>query len=180
MHICLYGAAARRGRPAATAPAHGPSHAARAAERRPPSLSMSQLLNSVLPQRPIALVAMDSFCPLRGGQGSTSVVDVDYVKYQAKYHADNCVDMVILQGTTGEWPALSVDERLALAAAWRAAVPVGSALKLILHVGCACSSPPFRDSRALGICVARISLGVCGWMHLPVFSFSLPHEWQQA
>eukprot|EP01052_Picozoa_sp_SAG31_P049114 SAG31_NODE_10603_length_1118_cov_1.297350_1_plen_173_part_10 len=43
--------------------------------------------------------------------------------------------MVILQGTTGEWPALTIDERLALARAWREAVPIQSSLKLILHVG---------------------------------------------
>lgn len=45
------------------------------------------------------------------------------------------MDMVILQGTTGEWPALSTSERLAMAAAWRQAVPAGSQMKLILHVG---------------------------------------------
>jgi hypothetical protein len=103
---------------------------------------MSALLNSVLPQRPIALVAMDSFCPLRGGQGSTSYVDSSYVKYQARYHADNGVDMVILQGTTGEWPALTIDERLELAGAWRAAVPVGAARARRLHVGTHRIVPP--------------------------------------
>lgn len=45
------------------------------------------------------------------------------------------MDMVILQGTTGEWPSLSTAERLAMAAAWREAVPAGSRMKLILHVG---------------------------------------------
>ena len=45
------------------------------------------------------------------------------------------MDMVILQGTTGEWPSLSLQERLDMAAAWREAVPKGSRLKLILHVG---------------------------------------------
>ena len=45
------------------------------------------------------------------------------------------MDMVILQGTTGEWPSLPTPERLAMAAAWRQAVPPGSHMKLILHVG---------------------------------------------
>jgi N-acetylneuraminate lyase len=54
---------------------------------------------------------------------------------QARFHEANGMDMVILQGTTGEWPSLSTPERLAMAAAWRQAVPAGSRMKLILHVG---------------------------------------------
>ena len=48
----------------------------------------------------------------RARQGSDSYIDSSYVKYQAQYHMDNGVDMVILQGTTGEWPALTVRTRL--------------------------------------------------------------------
>ena len=54
---------------------------------------------------------------------------------QARFHDENGMDMVILQGTSGEWPSLSTPERLSMAAAWRDAVPVGSRMKLILHIG---------------------------------------------
>ena len=57
------------------------------------------------------------------------------IETQARFHEANGMDMVILQGTTGEWPSLSTPERLAMAAAWRQAVPPGSHMKLILHVG---------------------------------------------
>ena len=43
--------------------------------------------------------------------------------------------MALLQGTTGEWPSLSVQERIDLATEWRRCVPKGHAMKLILHIG---------------------------------------------
>ena len=39
---------------------------------------------------------------VRNGQGSASTIDISYVARQAQAAIDNCVDMVILQGTTGE------------------------------------------------------------------------------
>lgn len=44
------------------------------------------------------------------------------------------VDVVLLGGSNGEWPSLSVPERLALLHAWAAAV-AGAPLRLLFHVG---------------------------------------------
>ena len=96
---------------------------------------MKATLDDILPRKPISLVAMDSFAAFRGGSGSGSTVDLAYIKTQARWHLECGVDMVILQGTTGEWPSLSMAERLDMATAWREVVPYGSPLKLLLHIG---------------------------------------------
>ncbi len=44
-------------------------------------------------------------------------------------------DVALLQGTTGEWPSLSLQERIDLATEWRRCIPVGHKMKLILHIG---------------------------------------------
>ena len=95
----------------------------------------TEVLDALLPRQPISLVAMDSFAAFRGGAGASCTVDLGYIQTQARFHLAAGVDMVILQGTQGEWPSLTVDERLDMASAWRKYVPVGSALKLLLHVG---------------------------------------------
>jgi N-acetylneuraminate lyase len=64
------------------------------------------------------------------------------------------MDMVILQGTTGEWPSLSTPERLAMAAAWRQAVPAGSRMKLILHVG----HDSLVDAQRLAECAVSLDM----------------------
>lgn len=64
------------------------------------------------------------------------------------------MDMVILQGTTGEWPSLSTPERLAMAAAWRQAVPAGSRMKLILHVG----HDSLVDAQRLAECAVLLNM----------------------
>ena len=45
-------------------------------------------------------------------------------------HTQVGIDIVLLGGTTDEWASLSVDERIALAQAWRAAVPAGKCLRM--------------------------------------------------
>ena len=54
---------------------------------------------------------------------------------QAAFCHEQTVDVCLLQGTTGEWPSLSLDERIQLATEWRRCVPVGHPMKLILHIG---------------------------------------------
>eukprot|EP01052_Picozoa_sp_SAG31_P043663 SAG31_NODE_7346_length_1713_cov_1.447955_1_plen_223_part_10 len=95
----------------------------------------AEVLDSLLPRKPVSLVAMDSFAAFRGGCGADSTVDLAYIRTQGRFHLASGVDMVILQGTQGEWPSLTVEERLAMASTWRECVPVGSSLKLLLHVG---------------------------------------------
>ena len=56
------------------------------------------------------------------------------------------VDTLILGGTTDEFPSLSLDERVAIARAWRQAHPPGSTPKLVLHIGSDC----IPDAQALG------------------------------
>ena len=73
--------------------------------------------------------------PCRPGLLTCRCLPLADIATQARFHDENGMDMIILQGTTGEWPALSTPERLAMAAAWRDAVPFGSRMKLILHVG---------------------------------------------
>jgi hypothetical protein len=60
---------------------------------------------------------------------------VNQVEAQAEYCVAQGNDVALLQGTTGEWPSLSLQERIDLATEWRRCIPVGHKMKLILHIG---------------------------------------------
>ena len=62
--------------------------------------------------------------------------------------------MVILQGTTGEWPSLTMAERLGMAKAWREAVPAGSRMKLIMHVG----HDNLQDAKSLALAAVDLAM----------------------
>ena len=59
-----------------------------------------------------------------------------------------CVEnaTITVGGTTDEFPSLTMDERVAIAHAWRQAHPPGSTPKLVLHVGSDC----IPDAQRLG------------------------------
>lgn len=57
------------------------------------------------------------------------------VEAQAAFCIAQGNDVCLLQGTTGEWPSLSLNERIELATEWRRCVPYGHPMKLILHIG---------------------------------------------
>jgi len=57
------------------------------------------------------------------------------VPHQAEVVKREALDAVLIGGTTDEWPSQSLAERVAIAKAWRLAIPVGGAVKLILHTG---------------------------------------------
>lgn len=69
----------------------------------------------------------------------STLLDTEVVLSEVEGQAAYCVaqgnDVCLLQGTTGEWPSLSLNERIELATEWRRCVPHGSAMKLILHIG---------------------------------------------
>lgn len=60
---------------------------------------------------------------------------LDEVPTQAEFCVRAGNDVALLQGTTGEWPSLSLQERIDLATEWRRCIPVGHKMKLILHIG---------------------------------------------
>ena len=58
----------------------------------------------------------------------------------AKYTVQQGVDTIILGGSTGEWPSMTSNERLACLHAWRAALDalpaaIGSKPKILFHAG---------------------------------------------
>lgn len=65
-------------------------------------------------------------------------VNLEVVPAYAQLCAKNRVDVVLLGGSTAEWPSLTADERLALLSAWRAAIdalPAVQRPQLIFHAG---------------------------------------------
>jgi N-acetylneuraminate lyase len=65
-------------------------------------------------------------------------VNLGVIPAYAQLCAKSQVDVVLLGGSTAEWPSLTADERLALLSAWRAAIdvlPVASRPQLIFHAG---------------------------------------------
>ena len=58
-------------------------------------------------------------------------VNYDAIPSLARYSEAQGVEIVLLGGSTGEWPSLSADERLGLLKAWRAA----TALPVMFHAG---------------------------------------------
>ena len=71
---------------------------------------------------------------------------------QAEFCVAQGNDVALLQGTTGEWPSLTVQERLDLAAEWRRCIPKGHKMKLILHVG----HDSIADAKALARAAAEL------------------------
>ena len=76
-------------------------------------------------------------------------VRLDGVAAQAEFCVAAGNDVALLQGTTGEWPSLSLQERIDLAKEWRRCIPLGHAMKLILHIG--------HDALVDAITLARIA-----------------------
>lgn len=65
-------------------------------------------------------------------------VNLAMVPAYARLSERNGVDVVLLGGSTGEWPSLTADERLDLLSAWRAAlngIPASRRPQLIFHAG---------------------------------------------
>lgn len=87
---------------------------------------------------------MIDFQPLRGlvaavhtPLNSQGELALDAVEKQAAWMLNQSVHTVFIGGSTGESHSLSLDERIALANRWRD-VRKGSALRLVVHVGCNC------------------------------------------
>jgi N-acetylneuraminate lyase len=66
------------------------------------------------------------------------------------------VSGVFVCGTTGEWPSLTVDERMQVAQRWKQAAP--DSLRVVIHVGALCQA----DARALAAHAARIGAHAIG------------------
>lgn len=65
-------------------------------------------------------------------------VNYDVIPAYARLGAKNGVDVVLLGGSTAEWPSLTADERLNLLSVWRKAIddlPEESRPQLIFHAG---------------------------------------------
>lgn len=68
------------------------------------------------------------------------------VSEQHAFKRERAVDVVLVGGTTDEWPSQSLRERKELARAWRAVQPAEDAgVKLMMHVG----ANAITDARAL-------------------------------
>lgn len=71
---------------------------------------------------------------------ANGTLDLGVVPGYAKYTVQQGVDTIILGGSTGEWPSMTSNERLACLHAWRAALDalpaaVGSKPKILFHAG---------------------------------------------
>jgi N-acetylneuraminate lyase len=87
--------------------------------------------NGLLPQGKLSSIvpAFTSFT-YDGAINKTTVAD------QYAYAVQNKIDVLLLMGTTGEWPTLTVDERMQLAGAWcDAKKRQGGQIKFLLNVG---------------------------------------------
>jgi dihydrodipicolinate synthase/N-acetylneuraminate lyase len=92
---------------------------------------MATMLEQVLPADKLSLMAI----PYTAFTPDGAEVVVAEVEKQAKKCIAYGNDVCLLQGTTGEWPSLSLQERVSLATEWRRHVPYGHAMKLVLHIG---------------------------------------------
>ena len=64
--------------------------------------------------------------------------DPALIEAYASLSADSGVDVILLGGSTAEWPSLTASERLEILAAWRAAVdklPASKRPSILFHVG---------------------------------------------
>merc|ERR1719463_958080 len=65
-------------------------------------------------------------------------VNLDVIPAYARLCVKSNVDVVLLGGSTAEWPSLTSDERLALLSAWRTAlntIPAAQRPQLLFHAG---------------------------------------------
>jgi N-acetylneuraminate lyase len=106
-------------------PARGPT-----ANVRTTPLAMP-LVDKIFSAERLSLVAV----PYTAFTDDGEAIVLGEVEGQARFCQEQGNDVCLLQGTTGEWPSLSLEERVALATEWRRCVPPGSAMKLILHIG---------------------------------------------
>jgi N-acetylneuraminate lyase len=84
--------------------------------------------------------------------------DFEAIPPYAQFLADEGVAGVFVNGTTGEGASLSVDEREALALAWREALPRG--LTLIVHAGCQ-ALPDARRIAAHAAAIGADAVAAC-------------------
>ena len=65
-------------------------------------------------------------------------INLDIIPEYAKLSVQNGVDVILLVGSTAEWPSLTTEERLSLLKAWRTAVDsldVAVKPKILFHAG---------------------------------------------
>lgn len=97
------------------------------------------------------------------------------VEQQAQHLLRHGVGTVFIGGTTGEWPSLAVDERLALTARWLA-VAQGTPLKVVVHVGANC----LEEARLLAADAQRrgaVSIGAVAPSYFKPVSVADLVEW---
>ena len=70
---------------------------------------------------------------LASGSRRSSDAGVAQVEKQAAFCVAQGNDVALLQGTTGEWPSLTLPERVALATEWRRCVPVTMGHAVVLR-----------------------------------------------
>lgn len=69
---------------------------------------------------------------------SNGTVNLGVIPAYLDLSVKNEVDVILLGGSTAEWPSLTADERLALLSAWRSAIdalPVAQRPQLLFHAG---------------------------------------------
>eukprot|EP00040_Diaphanoeca_grandis_P042996 m.266620 g.266620 ORF g.266620 m.266620 type:complete len:327 (-) comp68442_c0_seq1:22-1002(-) len=98
-------------------------------------VTRSLMLNSILPTGKVSMIGLMFTAFDRCGASGVGAVALDAIPTQAKLAIREGMDVVLIGGTTDEWPSLAVSERLKIAAAWRKAVPHGTGPKLMLHTG---------------------------------------------
>ena len=125
--------------------------------------------DSILPQGKLSsIVPVFTAFAADGSTNITAVAD------QYAYASQNGIDVLLLMGTTGEWPTLTVDERMALADAWCAAkkkhVPRsgGTTPTLMLNIG---HASPYESRR-----MATHAVGLAGIDSLLVSPPGLPYH----
>jgi N-acetylneuraminate lyase len=89
------------------------------------------MLDDVLPKGKLTLMCI----PYTAFTEDGSAIVMGGVQKQAEYAVAMGNDACLLQGTTGEWPSLSLQERIDLAKEWRRCIPHGQSTKLVLHIG---------------------------------------------
>jgi len=98
------------------------------------------LLNGILPPGRCSLVGLPFAAFDRGAADDSPArvppgVNLAAVAGQAALARRLQLDVVLVGGTTDEWPSQTLSERLAIARAWREALPAGQGPKLMLHTG---------------------------------------------
>jgi len=141
---------------------------------------LAPLLLAAAPAQPISADSilpqgrMSSIVPVFTAFGTDGKANISAVADQYAYASQNGIDVLLLMGTTGEWPTLTVDERMALADAWCTAkqkhVPRsgGTTPKFMLNIG---HASPYEARR-----MATHAVGLTGIDSLLVSPPGLPYQ----